>query len=184
MCSQSCSKSAVVVMDSGLALRAPRNDGERHSRGAMRPSSANTSAPVRAWGMPGVDAPAASRANDNKAHERSHHRSTGSARHSRTQWFTVYSALSSVTGLVCHRRLRVDPANLTPASGRQDHTALPSALVSSSFDTTRVHRIPRPTSVTTAKRPFVRARDSGAYRSDLGQTRSDIFLQPGLDSFG
>ena len=30
----------------------------------------------RAWGMPGVDAPAASRATK-KAHERSHHRSTG-----------------------------------------------------------------------------------------------------------
>jgi hypothetical protein len=40
---------------------------------------------------------------------------------------TVSSALSPVTGLSCHRRLRVESANLTPASGRQDHTTSPSA---------------------------------------------------------
>src|ERR1700733_3025557 len=36
----------------------------------------------RAQGMPGGDAPAVSRANNDKAHERSHHRFTGSVRHS------------------------------------------------------------------------------------------------------
>jgi hypothetical protein len=60
---------------------------------------------LRAWGMPGGDAPAASRANDEK------HTSvvtTGPpdqpgipARNG----FTAYFALSPVTGLVCHRRL-------------------------------------------------------------------------------
>jgi hypothetical protein len=41
---------------------------------------------------------------------------------------TVSFALSPVTGLVCHRRLRKLPsADLTPASGRQDHTTSPSA---------------------------------------------------------
>jgi hypothetical protein len=41
---------------------------------------------------------------------------------------TVSFVLSPVTGLVCHRRLRKLPsANLTPASGRQDHTTSPSA---------------------------------------------------------
>jgi len=45
------------------------------------------------------------------------------------QWFTAYNALSPVTGLFCHRRLRGNnPRNLTPASGRQDHTISPSAL--------------------------------------------------------
>jgi hypothetical protein len=37
-------------------------------------------------------------------------------------------ALSPATGLSCHRRPRkLLPANLTPASGRQDHTTSPSA---------------------------------------------------------
>jgi hypothetical protein len=42
----------------------------------------------------------------------------------------------------------------------------------------RIH----PASVTTAKRPSV-GRDGDGYTSDLGQTRSGIFLQPGLDRF-
>ena len=53
---------------------------------------------------------------------------------------TVSFVLSPVTGLVCHRRLRIkvlskpgwadlNSANLTPASGRQDHTILPSAAI-------------------------------------------------------
>src|SRR6266436_6320253 len=51
---------------------------------------------------------------------------------------TAYVVLSPVTGLFCHRRLADivlslpgwadrTPQNLTPASGRQDHTILPSA---------------------------------------------------------
>jgi hypothetical protein len=54
--------------------------------------------------------------------------------------FTAYVGLSPVTGLFCHRCLadivlslpgRADktPQNLTPASGRQDHTILPSAAI-------------------------------------------------------
>jgi hypothetical protein len=52
-----------------------------------------------------------------------------------------------------------------------------SALVRSAA---RVHRIPCPTSVTIAIRPSS-GRDGGGYRSDLGQERTGIFLQPGLD---
>src|ERR1700730_3756536 len=55
--------------------------------------------------------------------------------------FTAYVVLSSMTGLFCHRRLADivlskpgwadrTPQNLTPASGRQDHTILPSAATS------------------------------------------------------
>src|SRR6202051_3091493 len=61
---------------------------------------------------------------------------------------TVSFELSPVTGLFCHRRLRTNvlsapgradstSANLTPASGRQDHTTSPYAaasFVSSPFD--------------------------------------------------
>jgi hypothetical protein len=60
------------------------------------------------------------------------------------QWFTAYSALAPVTGLSCHRHpLEVLlPANLTPASGRQAHTASPSARVTLVSRNSRVHRIP------------------------------------------
>src|ERR1700716_1567847 len=55
--------------------------------------------------------------------------------------FTAYVVLSPVTGLFCHRRFADivlslpgwadrTPQNLTPASGRQDHTILPSAATS------------------------------------------------------
>src|ERR1700738_5195961 len=54
---------------------------------------------------------------------------------------TAYAALSPVTGLFCHRRLadvvlslpgwaNKTPQDLTPASGRQDHTILPYAATS------------------------------------------------------
>ena len=46
-------------------------------------------------------------------------------------------------------------ANLTPASGRQDHTSSPSASSALVSSTISVHRIPPPTSVTIAKRPSV-----------------------------
>jgi len=60
---------------------------------------------------------------------------------------TVSFGLSPVTGLSCHRRLRkLFSANLTPASGRQDHTTSPSAsgafVTSASASTASRH--PRP----------------------------------------
>src|SRR5713101_9765806 len=96
---------------------------------------------------------------------------------------TAYIVLSPVTGLFCHRHPRIKvlslpgradmpPQNLTPASGRQDHTIWPSATTSlvrvlkasltdlvdppcdpSPARRCRVHRIPHPTSVTIAIRP-------------------------------
>src|SRR5713226_4606987 len=69
---------------------------------------------------------------------------------------TVSFVLSPVTGLFCHRRLRTNvtsapgradttSANLTPASGRQDHTTSPYAsapFVSSPFDRSRIPKEP------------------------------------------
>jgi hypothetical protein len=79
---------------------------------------------------------------------------TGITRHSRTQWF--YGLFRALPGdrAFCHRRLRTnvlsapgraDPtsANLTPASGRQDHTTSPYAaapFVSSPFDCSQIFR--------------------------------------------
>ena len=101
-----------------------------HSRGAIRPSCAsNRFAPKRAWGMPGARC-TRSRAWCVESTRVSHHGRTGITRHSRTRMvLTVSFALSLVTGLSCHHRLAdCFPRNLTPASGRQDHTTSPSAL--------------------------------------------------------
>jgi hypothetical protein len=123
---------------------------------------------------------------------------------------TVSFVLSPVIGLVCHRRFRIwrvktrlglrASANLTPASRRQDHTTSPSAA---SIVRPRAIRsltglvdppcnplappdaaastASRPASVTIAIRPSV-GRNGKGYRSDLGQPRTEIFLQKGLDS--
>jgi len=55
---------------------------------------------------------------------------SGGTRHPLRNGFTAYAALSSAIGLVCHRHLQIKSANLTPASGRQDHTVLPYAQTS------------------------------------------------------
>src|SRR5467141_2583320 len=117
---------------------------------------------------------------------------------------TVSFVLSPVTGLVCHRRPRIgfvqarlgrrDSANLTPASGRQDHTTSPYAatsFVSAPFDRSQIlvrpalHHVsrltlprpphPHPASVTIAIRPSV-GRDGESSRIDLGQMGTEIFF--------
>jgi hypothetical protein len=72
------------------------------------------------------DAPAALRAKVEST-QASHHGHAGSPGIPRAVVLTAYFALSPVTGLSCHRRPRNDSVNLTPASGRQDHTTSPSA---------------------------------------------------------
>jgi hypothetical protein len=69
---------------------------------------------------------------------------------------------------------------LTPASGRQDHTTSPSAEPALSSAAPPASIASRLASVTIAIRPSVR-RDSDGYRSDLGQAKTRIFLQQGLD---
>ena len=93
---------------------------------------------------------------------------------------TAYFALSPVTGLSCHRRSRIQPATLTPASGRQDHTTSPSASASLVLRRQSVHRIP-PNVRDDGQRPSL-GRDGGSCRSDLPDGLSEIFLQMGLDS--
>ena len=116
-----------------------------------------------------------------KKHAHEHTGSAEAIRHSLRNGFTAYSALSPVTGLSCHRRLRKLPfANLTPASGRQDHTTSPSAytpFVKGASASTAS----RPAAVTIACRPSV-GRDSETYSSDLGFGKTEIFLQTGLDT--
>jgi hypothetical protein len=92
--------------------------------------------------------------------------------------FTAYFVLSSVTGLFCHRHQRImvlskpgradsTSANLTPASGRQDHTTSPYAATSLVRSLLIAHRlITRPAIPSRARRCRVhrnppRVRDDG-----------------------
>jgi hypothetical protein len=82
----------------------------------------------RAQGMPGTRRARSLACKNKKAYEHSHHGHTGSPGIPRAMVLTVSFALSPVTGLFCHRRFAgIIPQNLTPASGRQDHTTSPSA---------------------------------------------------------
>jgi len=83
------------------------------------------------------DAPAASCAKMESTRV-SHHRFAGSVRLSPRNGFNGCFVISSATGLFCHRRSadvdasdpvgpETSPQNLTPASGRQDHTTSPYA---------------------------------------------------------
>src|SRR5216684_5683768 len=93
-------------------------------------------------------APAVSRARCAQEHAHEHTGSAESIRPSLRNGFTAYSALSPVTGLFAtvapEKRLLL--TNLTPASGRQDHTTSPSALVP----------FVKGTSASTASRPAFR----------------------------
>jgi hypothetical protein len=76
-------------------------------------------------------------------------------RHSRTQWFTAYTALSPVIGFLATVASGVASTDLTPASGCQDHTSSPSALASP-VKRAVASTAARPASVTFAKRPSER----------------------------
>ena len=107
-------------------------DARPRSRGARRPSFAPVGRPrksKRAQGRPGARCtrgPVCLLLGKN-AHE--HTGSAEAIRPSLRGGWPAYSALSPVTGLSCHRHPPgvLSPANLTPASGCQDHTPLPSA---------------------------------------------------------
>src|SRR6266849_10714521 len=123
---------------------------------------------------------------------------------------TVSFVLSPVTGLFCHRRPRtnvvpkpgradITSANLTPASGRQDHATSPyatsslvrvlltahgfkePALRSRRMQNAAASTASHPASLTIRIRPSV-GRDAKSSRFDLGCVGMEIFLQAGLDS--
>src|SRR5260221_4776949 len=125
----------------------------------------------------------------NKAHERSHHRYTGVDPAFPAQWF--YGLLRDLPGdQAC---LTPSPAlllaDLTPASGRQNHTTSPYA--STSFVRlafARALTLPRPSHPAPNVRddreaPLLWARDGGSPSADLPDGKSGIFLIPGLARF-
>ena len=101
------------------------------------------------------------------AHALSGH--TGITRHSPRNGFTVYFVLSRVTGLFCHPRpRRLLSANLTPASGHQDHTTSPSASGARPSSAPPASTASRPAFVTLRNAPL-----SGAgRRGDMGDLGS------------
>jgi hypothetical protein len=68
---------------------------------------------------------------------------------------TVSFVISLVTGLVVTIAGEISFTDLTPASGRQDHTTSPSARMRSRQQRRSRPSHPNPTFVTIAKRPFV-----------------------------
>src|SRR5437867_3880281 len=106
-------------------------------------------------------APAVSRAKLSEAHERSHHRFRRIQPAFPAQWF--YGLLRALPGdqacLTPSSALLI--ADLTPASGRQNHTTSPSAAARFVKRAARVHRIP----------PRV---DDVAQRPSVGRTVRDI----------
>src|SRR6266481_8014565 len=121
-----------------------------------------------------------------KAHERSHHRYTGVNPAFPAQW--LYGLLRALPGdQAC---LTPSPAlliaDLTPASGRQNHTTSPSAAAHFVKRTARVHRIP-PRVDDVAQRPSV-GTGRPTYITDLGQAASKISeipksARPALEQF-
>jgi hypothetical protein len=136
-------------------------------------------------------------------HTSIHSGGTGYIRHSPRDGVTAYIALSPGTGLSCPRRSRDKPTTLTPASGRQDHTTLPSAERLSKkpldgFGTSPAEALAKadqrrsssvaaastashPAFVTT-RTPLLPRRDSANTTTDFGFGKSEIFFRKGLDS--
>jgi len=92
----------------------------------------------------------------NKRHERSHHRSAKRSGFSCAIGFNGFlRALSGDRAFLPPSQVRCASiiTHLMPASRHQDHTTSPSAIAPLVRRHNCVHRIPRPTSVTIAKRP-------------------------------
>src|SRR3982751_421668 len=114
------------------------------------------------------------------------HEHTGSAetlRPSPRNGFTAYSALSSVTGLFCHRRPREALASQeldTSVGVSGPHDFAVRARLRSSFASIRVHRIP-PHVRDDREPPLSSGETARAGSADLPDEESGIFFVRGLD---
>src|SRR6202000_2120871 len=99
-------------------------------------------------------APAVSRARVGNKNAHEHTGSAEAVRPSLRNGFTAYFVLSLATGFLSPSPARSSLLeDLTPASGRRDHTTSPSTSHAVRQKRISVHRIPHPTSVTIAIRP-------------------------------
>src|SRR5207248_1577714 len=162
----------------------------------------------RAQGMPGARCTRSLACKSKIAHEVVTTGSPEQPGIPRAMVLTAYFVISPVIGLFCHRRLAnmagprpvgptSPPQSLTPASRRQDHTTSPSATtsfvcapvhrsrvgprpaISVARRRCRVHRIPCPTSVTIAKRPFVWDGMAGVLKMLLPLREAEYFCEQG-----
>ena len=120
---------------------------------------------LRAQGMPGADAPDSRVCNGNgRAHTRCQvtPESPGIP-HAMVYGLFVPSPVLRAFWPPSPARLH---ANLTPASGCQDHTTSPSAITRHSLSSASASTASRPASVTIATRPSV-GRDGSEYNPDL-----------------
>src|SRR5256885_14179639 len=131
---------------------------------------------MRAQGMPGARCTRSLACKNKKAHEVV---TTGSPEQPgipRAMVLTVSFALSPVTGLYCHCRRQVTTCQLDASVGASephDFTVRISRFRQACFS---VHRIPCPTSVTIAKRPF-EERDGRFYKVIWVKREPIYFLQ-------
>jgi len=117
-----------------------------HSRGVFRPGFAlkcRLLRDQRAWGMPGAQC-TRSRACSVESTRVSHREVTGKSPGipARDGFNGFLRALPGDRALLPPSPRRIFPRNLTPASGRQDHTTSPSASSAVRQERIRVHRIP------------------------------------------
>jgi hypothetical protein len=196
----STGKSADGVKFSGIKIQTQLRDlaaGIRPSFAIDFPSSNRRGRGVR-W-VP--DAPAASHAKKN-ARACSLTGSPGWPSVPTQRFLPAYFVISPVTGLVCHRRQRtrvlskpgwadLTSVDLTPASGRQNHTTSPSAIAPFVCSPPMTHGKPalpprvvpmlstsiasRSAFVTSAKRPSVE-RDRREYRGDSRFRKTEYIL--------
>jgi len=133
-------------------------DTPKHSRGASARGLSNSRPSQKDQGRRecrAIDAPAASRAKNEKHTSKSPRITPFSSGIPARMVLTVSFVLFPETGLSCLRHWRDAKsiaANLTPASGRQNDTTSPSAPCRSSSAYKRPSH-PAPTFVTIAKRP-------------------------------
>jgi hypothetical protein len=85
---------------------------------------------------------------------------------------TVSSALSPVTGLFCHCRLRIIIRKLDASVGASGPHGFAVRVSAARLATPKRPPHPAPTFVTTAKRPSERARDAREKIADLGSASS------------
>src|ERR1700743_3331661 len=87
---------------------------------------------------------------------------------------------SGRSGLFVTLACAVSCTDLTPASGRQDHTTSPSASGALVRSAIRVHCIP-PYVRDDRETPLVKRRDGRSFSFDLGWRQNGLFLQAGLE---
>src|SRR5256886_17710010 len=90
-----------------------------------------------------------------KAHERSRHRFAETIRPSLRNGLRLIPRSPRRPGFLATVACGSLPADLTPASGRQDHTALPSALSFARLAKAKASTASRPTFVTMANAPLL-----------------------------